>query len=200
MSKNIQTLAIIVLIIGIGALAWFATPTPTTPKSSTAISGVQVGGAFALTDHHGNAITDQTWPEQYKLIFFGFTHCPDICPTELSKLTHVLEKLPQNIVDKIQPLFITVDPERDDVETMGAYVELFHPKIVGLTGTRPEIDQVVKDFRVYAAKQPSDDPDYYMVDHSAFLYLFKPDMTLVDVFSFDTTSDDIAQQLPALIQ
>ncbi len=150
-----------------------------------------IGGPFILTSHLGETITDRSWPDQFLLIFFGFTHCPDVCPTELAKMKMAFEALPQKIQDKIQPLFITIDPARDDQDTLGAYVGLYHDKLVGLTGTQEQIDAVVNAYRVYAQAQAPDENGYYVVDHSAFIYLMQPDGRLSDVFSHSTSVEEL---------
>ena len=149
--------------------------------------GAQVGGAFSLVDHTGKSVTEKSWPGKYKLVFFGFTHCPDTCPTTLQKLSAVMEQVDPKGA-KIVPLFVTVDPERDTAPVMAQYVKNFSPTIVGLTGTEAQIKAIEESYKVYAAKQPSQTKgDYaeYMEDHSAYIYLMSPDDKLLQVFSFE---------------
>ena len=161
------------------------------PVVQHVMPGVQVGGAFSLIDHTGKAVTEKSWPEKYKLVFFGFTHCPDTCPATLQKMAVVMDKFdPKG--GKIVPLFITVDPARDTVAAMAKYVSGFNPLIVGLTGSEAQIKAVEKAYKVYAAKQPgqnNDDYAEYMEDHSAYLYLMSPDDKLLQTFSFDGTAE-----------
>ena len=152
-----------------------------------------VGGPFSLVNHNGVQVTEKSWPGKYLLIYFGFTHCPDVCPTGLNKIAEALNALPANKVEKIQPLLITVDPARDTTKDLKNYVELFHPKLIGLTGTDAQIEQVEAAFKVYAQKQ-GDSKDY-MVNHSAFTYLLNPDGQVVGLYSHEMTSKDMENQI-----
>lgn len=177
--------------------------------------GAQIGGPFTLTDQNGNTVTDKDYAGQYKLIFFGFASCPMVCPTELQKMALVLDELGET-GDKIQPIFITVDPERDDVESMKVYVEQFHPRLVGLTGTREQIDPVMKAYKVYATKvemkhnAPMEgheghtgheghkmdmDQNDYMINHSAYTYLMAPDGELVAIYPEKDTATEIVEDI-----
>jgi len=154
------------------------------PVNTLADSGV--GGEFQLETHKGAVVTDQSWPDHYKLIFFGFTYCPDICPTKLRHISEVMKKLPVDIAKKVQPLFITVDPERDTVDQLSNYVSLFDARILGLTGTRDQIDTVIDGYKVFAQRRGEANDQDYMIDHSAFTYLMNRDNELIEIFSFDT--------------
>jgi cytochrome oxidase Cu insertion factor (SCO1/SenC/PrrC family) len=162
-----------------------------TKGSPAPMAGVPVGGAFSLTDQTGKPVTEKSWPGKYKLVFFGYTHCPDTCPATLQKLAAVMQNLdPKG--EKLVPLFITVDPERDTVDVMAKYVANFGPTIVGLTGTEAQIKAVEETYKVYAAKQPGQSKgDYaeYLEDHSAYVYLMSPDDKLLQTLSFDETAE-----------
>jgi cytochrome oxidase Cu insertion factor (SCO1/SenC/PrrC family) len=186
-------LAAIGFVLG-GALALFQgrnIPAATVVSAATSkpapMAGVQVGGAFSLVDHTGKPVTEKSWPGKYKLVFFGFTHCPDTCPATLQKMTVVMQQLdPQG--GKIVPLFITVDPARDTPAVMAKYIAVFNPAIVGLTGSEAQIKSVEETYKVYAAKRPSQSNEEYaeyMEDHSAYLYLMSPDDKLLHTFAFD---------------
>ena len=161
------------------------------------IAGLEVGGPFTLTNHMGEKVTQDDYAGQYKLIYFGFTYCPAICPTELqkvSRVTNALEKNNPELAGQFQPLFITVDPERDTVEVMKDYVSLFHPDLIGLTGTQPQIDFVTKSYRIFARKvddPDSDDPQDYTMDHSSYLYLMGPEGNLLGLYRMDDDADYI---------
>ncbi len=145
------------------------------PKPILNVAGV--GGPFTLTDQTGQVVTDKDLDGKYSLIYFGFTFCPAICPTELQKMTMALNELGPD-ADKIQPIFITVDPERDTQKVMASYVTLFHPRLMGLTGSEDQIAQVKKSYKVYAAKVPPTEgnaADEYLVDHTSFIYFMGPD-------------------------
>jgi cytochrome oxidase Cu insertion factor (SCO1/SenC/PrrC family) len=133
-----------------------------------------VGGPFALTDQHGAAVTDASYRGRWMLVYFGYTFCPDVCPTELQTIAGALDKLgPQ--ASQIAPLFVTVDPERDTAAALADYVKLFDDRIVGLTGTPDQIAAVARAYRVYYAKATSKDSSTYLMDHSSFMYLMGPD-------------------------
>jgi len=150
-----------------------------------------VGGDFSLIDHNGNDVTQANYASSYKLIFFGFTFCPAVCPTELQKVAAIMNQLGDN-GEKITPIFITVDPERDDVATMKQYVEQFHPRLIGLTGSMAQIDSVKDAYRVYASKVENEMMEGYMIDHSAFLYLMTPDNKMIALYPSRDTAQDIA--------
>ncbi len=154
----------------------------------------QVGGPFTLVDHTGETVTEENYAGQYKLIFFGFTYCPAICPTELNKVAQILEQLGED-GEQITPLFITVDPERDTVEQMAQYVEQFHPRLVGLTGTQEQIDAVTSAYKVFATKVENEMMEEYMMDHSSFLYFMGPDDSLLTTYPSTDTADYIAKEI-----
>lgn len=158
---------------------------------------IQIGGAFAMVNQNGETVTEKSWPNQYRLIFFGFTHCPDVCPTELGKMTQALNLMGKN-ADKLQPIFVSLDPGRDTPAALKEYVALFNPKLVGLTGTPEQVETIRKAYRVYAAKVG--DGDDYMVDHSAFIYLMAPNGDFIDVFQPDDSAEDMAKRLALLIK
>ncbi|GJL85787.1 MAG: electron transporter SenC [Micavibrio sp.] len=152
----------------------------------------QVGGDFELVDHNGKTVTQADFSGAHKIIFFGFTYCPAVCPVELQKMAKVLDALDGT---DIQPLFISVDPERDTVDVMKGYVEQFHPAIVGLTGNRAQVDAVMESYKVYATKIESEMMDGYMMDHSAFMYLMSPDDALITLYPTEDTAENIAEDI-----
>ena len=157
----------------------------------TPITGVKLDGKFTLADHHGKQVTEKSWPEQYTLVFFGFTHCPSVCPTALQKISDVMDKLGTNSL--VQPLFITTDPERDDAKQMASYVSQFHPKIIGLTGRKEQIKQAIDSYKVYATKVQNPSESDYSMDHSSFTYLMSPEGQLLAIFKAEDTSDKMAE-------
>ncbi len=154
-----------------------------------------IGGAFTLTDQNAKTVSDRDFRNRYMLIFFGYTYCPDVCPTTLSTVSGALDRLGPNFTKKVIPIFVTVDPERDTAAVMKTYVEAFNPNILGLTGTPEQIAKVAKDFKVYAAKVKGDSPDSYTVDHSAILYLMGPDGKFVAHFTHGISVDDLVAGL-----
>ncbi len=153
------------------------------------------GGEFTLVNQDGKTVTQDDFSDSYKLIFFGFSYCPEVCPTELMKMTLVLGDLKDDISTKITPIFISIDPERDTPEQLKQYVEQFNPDLVGLTGTKEQIEAVKKSFRVYASKVEMEDMEGYMMDHSSFMYLMDKDNKLVAMYPATDTAEDIADDI-----
>lgn len=129
-----------------------------------------IGGPFTLTDHNGARRSLADFRGQLVLLYFGFTYCPDVCPTDLLEIAHLLNSLGER-ADQVQPLFITVDPERDTAEHLSRYLPHFHPRILGLTGSIQEIGSIAQRYRAYFGKVPSPAGGFYTVDHSANFYL-----------------------------
>jgi protein SCO1/2 len=173
-----------------------AVQTAQTSSKITPMAGVQVGGPFALINHYGAAVTEEDYAGYYKLIYFGFTYCPAICPTELQKISKVMNKLGDDAI-KVQPIFITIDPDRDTVEVLRDYVSLFHPDMVGLTGPRESIDAVLKNYRVFATKVETEEGNDYTMDHSSFIYLMSPDDELISMYRIKDDVDYIVKDVQA---
>ncbi|CAK0769386.1 protein SCO1 [uncultured Gammaproteobacteria bacterium] len=163
----------------IAALLWFQFG----QAQTSALPGM-LGGPFALTDQNGRAVTEASWPGKRLMLFFGYRFCPDVCPTELNTMAEVLNRLGDD-AQRIQPLFISVDPERDLPETLRDFVTLFHPKIIGLTGTKEQVAAAAKAFRAYYRK--SGEGEGYSVDHSAFTYLTDDHGRVLTLFGPRTT-------------
>ena len=131
-----------------------------------------VGGPFSLVAHTGQPFTERNLEGKVRLVFFGFTSCPDVCPTALTLMTGLLDELDPKTLEEVRPIFVTVDPERDTVEVMKDYMSAFHPAIIGLTGTTATVDAMTKAYKVYYTKVPSEDGKDYTMEHSAGIYLF----------------------------
>jgi len=155
-------------------------------------SGPFVGGPFALVDQNGKARTDAEFRGQYLLVFFGYTHCPDVCPTTLQTLTEALDKL-GGAGEKVTPIFITIDPARDTPQALKEYAANFHPRLVALTGSPEAIAAVAKEYRVYYAK--ADSTADYAMDHTALIYLMGPDGSYIANYAPQMTADEIAKDL-----
>jgi len=185
-----------------GALAGAAILFVTTPHGGQAVqsSGTAlVGGPFSLVGTDGKAVTDADFRGRYMLIFFGFTHCPDICPAELQVIAQALDKLGDK-GKKVVPVFITLDPDRDTPQVMAEYVKSFGPNFVGLTGTPEAIAAAAKSYRVaYAKVENKESASDYSVDHSALVYLMDPEGKYVTHFSFGTSADEMAEKLNKIV-
>jgi protein SCO1/2 len=169
---------------------------PNANKKSTVNSMAQIGGPFNLIDHNGQIVTEKSYAGKYLLVFFGYTFCPDVCPTALTTISNTLDLLGDS-ADKITPLFITVDPIRDAPAHLKEYVSYFHPKLVALTGSVDQIKAVTKAYRVYFAKAQAnkDDQEDYLMDHSSITYLIGPDGNFVEHFSHGIEPNKIAERL-----
>lgn len=152
-----------------------------------------VGGPFRLLDQSGRAVTEADFKGKPFLVFFGFTHCPDICPTTLFEISEVLRRLGPD-AGKTAALFITVDPERDTPEKLKDYLSSFHARVVGLTGAPAEVGEALKVYRVYAKKVPLAGGGYTM-DHSTVVYLMDKDGRFVAPFNLKRTADEAAADL-----
>ncbi|MBA4740440.1 MAG: SCO family protein [Burkholderiales bacterium] len=139
--------------------------------TNTDITGADFAREFELTNHHRERVSLSDFEGKVVILFFGFMHCPDICPTTLTELNGLMSRLGAD-AKSVQVLFVTVDPERDKIENLGSYVEVFNPNFLGLWGTVDEIEIVTKEFKVIYQKVPGSTPDSYTVDHSAGTYVF----------------------------
>ena len=155
----------------------------------------QVGGPFTLVDGAGKAVTDQTFRGKFMLVYFGYTFCPDVCPTTLNDVAQALDKLGAK-ADRVQPLFITVDPARDTPAVIKQYAAAFSPRLQGLTGTADQIAAVAHEYRVYyAPHKTGPNPGDYTMDHSSILYLMDPKGTFVGILRADEGADQMAADL-----
>ncbi|KYQ90393.1 hypothetical protein DLAC_09010 [Tieghemostelium lacteum] len=153
-----------------------------------------IGGGYSLIDENGKAVSDLDFRGKYVLLYFGFTYCPDACPAELTKISQVLTNLEKtNLMDGIQPVFITIDPWRDTVEQIRTYVKEFHPKFKALTGTPEQITKVAKLYRVFMSK--AGQGDSYLVDHTIITYLIGPDGKFIEFYGSNLNSDQITERV-----
>ena len=152
-----------------------------------------VGGPFELVDQNGRARTERDFRGKLMLVYFGFTYCPDVCPADLQAIGLALDKLGAD-ADSVQPLFVTVDPERDTTKHLAEYVPLFHPRLIGLTGSPEAIRKAADAYKVYYAKVPlGKDADDYTVDHTAFIYLMDRDGNYLGFFPPGTSADRMVE-------
>ena len=178
----------VLLITNLGP---FSSGSATVSKTVTTGTAA-IGGPFTLVSSSSGNVTDQSYSGKWLLIFFGYTFCPDACPTALNNISVALEKLGSD-ASRLQPLFITVDPQRDTREVMNEYLKSFDSRIVGLTGTQAQIDSVVKEYRVYVAAQKSETSgNDYLVSHSAYIYLMNAQGKFVNVIQGSEDGEAIA--------
>jgi len=160
----------------------------------TVITGrADVGGPFRLIDHNGKTVSDADFRGRYMLIYFGYSFCPDVCPTTLSVMAQALDRLGGEN-RRVTPIFITIDPERDTPKVLGDYMKAFGPNFVGLTGSAAAIKDAEKKYRVYAVKKPLERGGYGM-DHSSVLYLMGPDGRMISFYDEAISPDDLAKDL-----
>jgi protein SCO1 len=183
------------LVLAAGALLLAYRDNPKGAAGSVLAS--VIGGPFHLVDQNGKPFGDADLKGKWHLVFFGYTHCPDTCPTTLNELSLALGRLGKER-EAVGIVFITVDPERDTPEMLKAYVDSFDAPIVALTGTVDEVAQAAKDYRVYYAKHPRADGSYDM-DHSAVIYVMDPQGRFTATFTPDSTPEAIAERLQKLL-
>ena len=179
MNRRALLVALGVGIPAAGALGWGmselmlgARQASAPPGSGTMLQ--PIGSPFVLTDHTGRRVTDETFTGRVRLVFFGFTHCPDVCPTGLGYIAEALDSLTEQEIAAVSPLFISVDPGRDTPELLASYVAHFHPALVGLTGSEAEVAQAAKAFRTFYRKLSTGE-DAYVMEHAASIYLIGSD-------------------------
>lgn len=170
------------------------------PESSEQppLAGATIGGPFTLTDQDGKQVSDTDFDGLYRLVYFGFTYCPDVCPVDLQvagQAMRQLEKGDPGIAAKVQPIFISVDPERDTPPVVKQFVPAFHPRLVGLTGSPDQIAEVAKRFGIYYMKEQQPGASGYLVNHSRTLLLFGPKGEPIAIIPHDQGADAIAAEL-----
>jgi cytochrome oxidase Cu insertion factor (SCO1/SenC/PrrC family) len=156
--------------------------------------GVSMGGPFTLVNTAGETVTDATFRGRWMLVYFGFTYCPDVCPTELQTISAALDRLGP-LAERIVPVFVTIDPERDTPAALAEYVKLFDERMVGLTGSPEQIAAAARAYRVYYARAKSKDTSDYLMDHSSFIYLIGPDGGFRALFRHGIAPEELAGSL-----
>lgn len=206
MSRNIKT-SLLIAVLGLTALLGLMllelgqgqkTDAPPARRLTAAI-----GGPFELTDQNGVRRSAADFAGRPMLIYFGFTYCPDVCPTALDIMGGALDILKQTApraYQRVQPIFISVDPARDTPPVLRDYLSYFHPRLTGLTGSQAEIDAVKSAYKIYAARsQTRDENGNYNVDHSSFYYLMDDDNRYLAHFDHAVTPEELAQKLAGLV-
>ncbi len=172
------------------------------PLSEAPLAGAAIGGDFTLTDQDGKKRSYAEFDGQYRIVYFGYTNCPDICTPDAQNLMAGLkafEKSAPDLAKKIQPIFITVDPERDTPAVLKQFTAAFHPRLIGLTGTEAEIAEAAKKFAVYYARVEGSQPDAYLMSHSQQPYLMGPDGKPLAILPADQAKTDANEGSPDLV-
>ncbi len=217
---RLLSVLLVVLLGGVWATAWFARapgetiadaflrhlarmtgadmPAPSAGGVQLA-QGVSLGGPFTLVDHTGRTVTERDFAGRALLVYFGFTYCPDVCPTELGTIAAALDAMGP-AAERVTPVFISIDPERDTPEAMADYVSRFHPRMVGLTGSAEQVAQAARAYRVYYAKVQPRDTTAYLMDHSSFIYFVGPDARVRSLFRPESTPEAIAAAVSAQLR
>lgn len=173
----------LVVLVGLVAPAGAAKPFP-----------ISFGGPFSLIDHNGVARTDRDFRGRFLLVFFGYAHCSDICPTGLQRMADALDLLGGDGA-RVQPIFITVDPARDTAQVLKSYVAAFHPRLVGLTGSEAQVRAAARAYKVHRRKLRDPDGGAYLVDHSSITYLMGPDGAFVTLFPHNAKAAFMARAI-----
>lgn len=175
-----------------------------TPPPTGNLTGASIESRFALLDENGTPVTSASYDGKWRLMYFGYTFCPDICPADLATMAagvRAFEERHPRRVKHLQPLFLTVDPARDTPKVMAEYTSHFLPDLVGLTGTPEAVDAALRNFRIYATKVPGATPGSYTMDHLAVFYLFAPDGTPVQFLAgAGAAPEDVTAMLEAFVR
>lgn len=191
---------ILCVLVLIGLLAWLGSDIAPVTKGGEAQGEALIGGDFALLDNTGKTITNNDFRGKYMLIYFGFTHCPDICPTSLLLMQNALNHLGDK-AKKVQPIFITLDPERDTPQVVGQYTAHFGPALIGLSGSAEQIKRAADAYKIYYRKVEEEDSAMgYVIDHSGFLYLMGPDGKYITHFPHTIAEQSLTDGLAAAIK
>ncbi|WP_231923462.1 SCO family protein [Sphingobium cloacae] len=187
-----------IVALGIGVALWQVTSDRHTPMADAPLAGAKIGGSFRLIDQDGKSLSSDSFNGRYRLMYFGYTYCPDICPTDAKKMGQALRAFEGSDPERgarVQPIMITIDPERDTPAVMKQFVAAFHPRLIGLTGTPEQIKTVLSTFSIYGRRVgPAGSPNYLM-DHSAIMYLMDRDGKPITFFARDATPEQIAADL-----
>ena len=199
---SFKTAAIVLLLLcALGGLVLWSVQAPRAPAGP--LAGAQIGGPFTLIDQDGRTVTEKDFGGRYKLVYFGYTFCPDVCPLDVQKLATAMrtfEKQDPARAAKVVPIFITVDPERDTTAALKDFVSAFHPRLVGLGGSVAQVDAAKKAYRVYAKKAGPEGSKDYLVDHTAMIYLMGPDGAPISFTDHTGTADQIAADLDKYVR
>jgi protein SCO1/2 len=193
-SVSVRRGAILTLLLSLllGACAQAA------PAEDPPLKGARMGGAFSLTDQNGRRVTERSWPGQYRLVYFGYTFCPDVCPVDMRVLGAGLRRFEASDPARgarVQPIFISVDPARDTPPVLREFVANFHPRLAGLTGTADEIARTARAYGVYYERREGTTPGAYLMDHSRYAVLYDPQNQPLAMIPYDHGPQGAADEL-----
>jgi protein SCO1/2 len=162
------------------------------------LKGAAIGGPFTLTNQDGRQVTERDFDGRYRLLYFGFTHCPDVCPTDLAVIGQALRRFEKSHPERaarVAPIFVSVDPERDTPAVLKEYVAAFHPRLVGLTGTSQQVAEMVKRYGAYGAREEPGAEGGYNVNHSRLVELIGPDGKPIALLPYEKGAETLAAEL-----
>lgn len=169
------------------------------PNNTTVDGSAAIGGAFTLVDQTGTEVNEQILLGHYSLVYFGFTYCPDICPMTLQIIADAIDVLPGQKSELVQPIFISLDSKRDTSATMASYVNNFHERMIGLTGTAEQVQDAASAYRVFFRETPIGEEGEHTIDHSGYLYLMNRSGRYIDHFGKDVTMEQLTSKLRELL-
>jgi protein SCO1 len=182
----------------VALLVTFALAACSVPAPSPPLAGARIGGPFSLTDQNGATVTERSYPGQYRIMYFGYTFCPDVCPTDVANLSRGLNafaKVDPAKAGRVKLIFVSVDPARDTPTVLKSFTAAFDPKMVGLTGSLKAIEDVAKAYGVAFSIAPGQKADAYLVDHSRVAYLMDPDNKPIALIPQEGTPQEIADEV-----
>jgi cytochrome oxidase Cu insertion factor (SCO1/SenC/PrrC family) len=183
------------LVLAVAVTLWRERDRPAVDSTDKGATGAAlIGGPFELTDQHGNRVSDRDFRGRFMLVYFGYSFCPDVCPTDLAAMSTAVDQLGA-VGEEVQPIFITIDPERDTVQRLADYAPLFHPRLIALTGTPEEIRQAAAAYRVYYEK--AGEGRDYLMNHSGIIYLMDRGGSFITHFPQGTPAEEIADKIRA---
>jgi protein SCO1 len=202
MNKNTIKCAVIFTVLMSAMLSACDNQPAQPPFSQAPLAGARIGGAFTLIDQDGKARSDAEFAGKFRMVYFGYTSCPDVCQPDMQNLMaglRLYEKDHAELANKIQPFFITVDPGRDRPDKLKQFVSAFHPRLIGLTGTPADIAKVTKEFAVVASRVPGGTDESYTMSHSQTPYLMGPDGAPLDLLPVDDPGTQVNEGSPSAV-
>lgn len=197
--KNLRLWLVLGISVVLAAgLGWMRFATPAGPQGN--LVGASLGGPFILINQDGRTVREADFAGRYRLIYFGYGFCPDVCPTDLALIGRALTRFEAADAARgarVAPIFITIDPQRDTPAALKPFVAAFHPRLVGLTGSSEQIAAVAKAYGVYARRMDTGDPENYLMDHSAMVYLYGPDGRPIAFLPHDGLSAEAIERMLA---